>query len=34
MGVSLGNAYTPTSISSSGVVLTSDNGQLFAVGNA
>jgi outer membrane protein assembly factor BamB len=34
MGVSLGNAYTPTSISGSGVILTSDNGQLFAVGDA
>jgi outer membrane protein assembly factor BamB len=32
MGLSLGNAYTPTSISSGGVILTSDNGQLFAVG--
>jgi outer membrane protein assembly factor BamB len=32
MGLSLGNAYTPTSISSAGVILTSDNGQLIAVG--
>lgn len=34
MGVSLGNAYTPTSIARSGVVFTSDNGSLFAVGRA
>lgn len=32
MGVSLGNAYTPSSISRDGVVFTSDNGSLFAIG--
>jgi outer membrane protein assembly factor BamB len=32
MGVSLGNAYTPSSIARSGVVFTSDNGALFAIG--
>lgn len=32
MGVALGNAYTPSSISSDGVVFTSDNGRLFAIG--
>jgi hypothetical protein len=32
MGVSLGNAYTPSSISREGVVFTSDNGRLFAIG--
>jgi outer membrane protein assembly factor BamB len=32
MGVALGNAYTPTSISRDGVVFTSDNGSLFAIG--
>jgi hypothetical protein len=34
MGVSLGNAYTPSSISGSGVVFTSDNGRLFAIGHS
>jgi hypothetical protein len=33
MGVSLGNAYTPSSISRNGVVFTSDNGRLFAIGS-
>jgi hypothetical protein len=33
MGVAPGNAYTPSSISGSGVVFTSDNGRLFAVGS-
>jgi hypothetical protein len=33
MGVSLGNAYTPSSISGNGVVFTSDNGSLFAIGS-
>jgi len=32
MGVALGNAYTPSSISRAGVVFTSDNGALFAIG--
>jgi len=34
MGVSLGSAYTPTSISRSGVVFTSNNGRLFAIGRS
>jgi hypothetical protein len=33
MGVSLGNAYTPSSISRGGIVFTSDNGRLFALGS-
>lgn len=33
MGVALGNAYTPSSISRDGVVFTSDNGRLFAIGS-
>ncbi|HYW28118.1 MAG TPA: hypothetical protein VE953_28355 [Terriglobales bacterium] len=33
MGVALGNAYTPSSISRGGVVFTSDNGRLFAIGS-
>jgi hypothetical protein len=33
MGVALGNAYTPSSISRAGVVFTSDNGRLFAIGS-
>jgi hypothetical protein len=33
MGVALGNAYTPSSISRNGVVFTSDNGSLFAIGS-
>lgn len=34
MGVALGNAYTPSSISRDGVVFTSDNGRLFAIGSS
>jgi hypothetical protein len=33
MGVALGNAYTPSSISRDGIVFTSDNGRLFAIGS-
>jgi outer membrane protein assembly factor BamB len=33
MGVALGNAYTPSSISRNGIVFTSDNGSLFAIGS-
>src|SRR5207302_5619759 len=33
MGLSLGSAYTPTSISAEGVVFTSNNGRLFGVGS-
>jgi outer membrane protein assembly factor BamB len=33
MGLALGNAYTPSSISRDGLVFTSDNGRLFAIGS-